>query len=489
MSRVEPHRPQFHFSAATHWINDPNGLVWFDGEYHLFFQTNPFGDQWGHMSWGHAVSTDLVNWQQLPVAIAENERVSIYSGSVVVDWHNRSGFGDGTTPPLVAIYTGCLRVPEGGQAQELAYSTDRGRSWTPYAQNPVLDLGLRDFRDPKVFWHDATARWVMVVVLPDDRSARFYASADLKAWQWLSDFTSPFDGEGIWECPDLIALPDDQGALVWLFKVDVLAGHPSGGAGARIFFGHFDGHRFVAQPESGPRWADLGADFYAALSWSNLPGAPQRQVWLAWMNNHRYAKHLPSQPWRGAMSVPRQLSLRRSGERWHLLQQPVPELLALRDQALHQEAMRLDDAEQPLLPGRPQHRTLDLTLAITACAAQECGVLLQTERGEVLRVGYDLQRGCVFVDRSQSGFCPPDDPLYRQASRASVAPPSAQQPLRLRLLLDWSSVEVFVGDGEQVITEQFYALGTGAALRLFATGGQACFAATQGWLLRSARFI
>ena len=487
MIRDEPYRPQFHFSPAKNWINDPNGLVWFEGEYHLFFQTNPHGDQWGHMSWGHAVSADLVNWQELPVAIAEDERVSIYSGSVVVDWRNSSGFGDGTAPPLVAIYTGCLRLPEGGQAQELAYSTDRGRSWVKYAHNPVLDLGLRDFRDPKVFWHEATARWVMVVVVPDHRTAQFYGSLDLRAWQWLSDFSSPFDGEGIWECPDLIPLPDGQGALVWLFKVDGLAGHPSGGSGARLFFGSFDGQRLVAEPEDAPRWADLGADFYAALSWSNLPGAPDRQIWLAWMNCHRYAKQLPSHPWRGAMSVPRQLSLKRTGGRWSLLQAPVPELQTLREQAFSHAGVDLDSGEHALTPCSPQLRSLDFTLTITACAAQSCGVLLRTECGEDLRVGYDAQRGCVFVDRSKAGFCPADDALYAQARWAPVAAPQPDRPLRLRVLLDWSSVEVFVGDGEQVLTEQFYVRGTSQSLCLFARQGHARFGTTQGWTLRSAQ--
>ncbi len=487
MNRNEAHRPQFHFSPGKNWINDPNGLIWFEGEYHLFFQTNPFGDQWGHMSWGHAVSTDLVNWQELPVAIAEDERASIYSGSVVVDWRNSSGFGDGTAPPLVAIYTGCLRVPEGGQAQELAYSTDRGRSWVKYADNPVLDLGLRDFRDPKVFWHEATARWVMVVVLPDDRKACFYASADLKCWQWLSDFSSPFPGEGIWECPDLIPLPDGEGQTVWMFKVDVLAGHPSGGSGARIFFGTFDGTRFVAQPEDAPRWADWGADFYAALSWSGLPDAPQRQVWLAWMNCHRYAKHLPSQPWRGAMSVPRQLSVRRSGTRWDLLQQPVPALHALRDRPFRWPATALESDERTLLPSNTRHRQLELTLQVLDCKAQHCGLQLRSELGEVLRMGYHPQQRGVFVDRSRSGFCPPDDAHYPQLRWAPVVPPSPDQPLRLRVLVDWSSVEVFIGDGEQVVTEQFYARGQAWSLSLYADQGLAQFGALEGWTLHSAR--
>ena len=322
-------RPRWHFSPQRHWINDPNGLVWFEGVYHLYYQYNPFGDQWGHMSWGHAESTDLIHWQERPVAIPEDERASIFSGSVVVDTHHTSGFGDGRTPVLVAIYTGCLRRPEGGQAQELAYSTDRGRTWTKYEANPVLDLGLRDFRDPKVFWHAPTSRWIMLAVVPDAHQVRFYASPDLRRWHELSRFDQPLDGQGIWECPDLIERPVVGGApgeTAWMLKVDVFEGHPSKGSGARLFFGHFDGTRFDAQPSNAPLWADWGADFYAALSWANLPPSPDRAVWIGWMNCHRYAKHLPTSPWRGSMSVPRELSLHRDAGGLHLRQMPVREL-------------------------------------------------------------------------------------------------------------------------------------------------------------------
>ncbi len=505
-NRTEAYRPQFHFSAAQNWINDPNGLVWFEGEYHLFYQYNPFGSQWGHMSWGHAVSTDLLHWQELPVAIAEDERVSIFSGSVVVDTHNSSGFaepaGPGAAPPLVAIYTGCLLRPEGGQAQELAYSHDRGRSWKKYAGNPVLDLGLRDFRDPKVFWHAPSARWVMVVVVPDDRVAKFYASTDLKSWCWLSDFSAPFAGEGIWECPDLIPLQAADGQAVWMFKVDVLGGHPSGDTGARLFFGSFDGSRFAVDAHTPPTWADWGADFYAALSWAALPGAPQRQMWLAWMSCHRYAKHLPTQPWRGAMSVPRELLVRRGSAGWQLLQHPLAALESLRLACHALGALQLADAEHRLLPAGADGRCLEVQLELQACTSGSCGLLLRAaEEGSgrasaaaagggamaATCVGYDAERGTVFVDRSHSGFNPPGDLLYAQRREAPVPAPQPGRPLRLRVLLDWSSVEVFVGDGHTVLTELIFPTEAHQSLRLFARGGQAQFLSVQVWPLASAQ--
>lgn len=486
--RDEAHRPQFHFSAHRNWINDPNGLVFFDGEYHLFFQHNPFGSQWGHMSWGHAVSTDLLHWQELPLAIAEDERVSIFSGSVVVDAGNTSGFGDGSGPPLVAVYTGCLRRPEGGQAQELAYSTDRGRSWTKYPGNPVLDLGLSDFRDPKVFWHAPTARWVMVVVVPDERRAKFYASHDLKAWQWLSDFAAPFEGDGIWECPDLIELPDPVGGTAWLFKVDVFGGHPSGGTGARLFVGAFDGTRFTPEPEDAPRWADFGADFYAALSWAHLPGAPARALWLAWMSCHRYAKHLPTSPWRGAMSVPRELALARDvAGRWQLKQRPVAVLAQLRGEAVAAGDLQLTGTTRAVaLPAGVDGRTLDITLTLQPGTAQECGLVVHADAGGTgTRIGWDAGRGEVFIDRSASGFLPPDDPLY---ARRHAGVPSERGALHLRVLLDRCSVEVFVGDGELVLTEQVFPPEAARGLQLFAAGGSARFAGLNVWPLGAARF-
>ena len=483
-TRDEAHRPHFHYTPARHWINDPNGLVWFEGEYHLFYQTNPYGNQWGHMSWGHAVGNDLVHWQELPVAIPEDEQASIYSGSVVVDTLNTSGLGEHGRPPLVALYTGCLRRPEGGQAQYLAHSTDRGRTWTKYAGNPVLDLGLRDFRDPKVFWHAPTARWVMVVVVPDDRCAKFFASADLKTWTWLSDFSAPFEGQGIWECPDLIPLPMAGEPDTWLFKVDVFGGHPSGGTGARIFCGRFDGTRFHAEPEAAPRWADLGADFYAALSWAALPNAPARQVWLAWMSCHRYAQHTPTTAWRGAMTVPRELKLRRGGALgWQLLQQPVAELQALRGPADAPADLAVNDAEVEWPGSTAAPAAYELACVLEPGDATACGLLLHRGAGVCTRVGLDVQRGTVFIDRGNSGWTPPDDPVYAQRHEAPV--PAG--PVRLRVLVDTASVEVFVGDGEITLTDAVFPPEGALGLGLYAAGGTARFGSLCRWPLARAR--
>src|SRR5688572_15851638 len=246
-------RPQFHFTPATNWMNDPNGMVFYDGEYHLFYQFNPFGDKWGHMSWGHAVSCDLVRWEHLPIALLEEDGVMIFSGSAVVDWKNTSGFGKNGKPPLIAIYTGhSTKKPL--QNQHIAYSNDPGRTWTKFSGNPVLDIGEKDFRDPKVFWHEPAQRWVMVVAWPVQRKARFYSSPDLKHRTHLSDFGPAGSTTGIWECPDLFPLRVEKNNIAnrksqirnerWALIVNVGSGAPAGGSGCQYFVGEFDGNQF-----------------------------------------------------------------------------------------------------------------------------------------------------------------------------------------------------------------------------------------------------
>jgi fructan beta-fructosidase len=263
----EPFRPQFHFSPAKNWMNDPNGLVYYKGEYHLFYQHNPFGDTWGHMSWGHAVSRDLVHWEHLPVAIPEQGNEAIFSGSAVVDRHNTSGLGTRRNPPMVAIYTSAY--PD-DQQQSLAYSTDRGRTWTKYSGNPVLDDADREFRDPKVFWYEPERKWVMVLAKAVQRKVAIYESKDLKSWRHLSDFGPANAVAGIWECPDLFQLPvdGDRRNKKWVMVVSLNPGSIAGGSGTQYFVGDFDGTRFTADnvkpytPPAGEVYEDFEAPDY-----------------------------------------------------------------------------------------------------------------------------------------------------------------------------------------------------------------------------------
>ena len=328
-SAPTPWLPALHFNAAPNWINDPNGPIFVDGKYHLFFQYNPFGDQWGHMSWGHAVSTDLTHWKQLPVALPEENGVMIFSGSTVEDRENTSGLcGDGAQKTadsvknglgcLVAIYTGSSADR---QTQNIAVSRDEGTTWKKFAGNPVIDLGLKDFRDPKVFWHAPTSSWVMVVSLAAEHKIRIYRSRDLKKWEQASEFGPAGAVSGVWECPDLFEVPvrDAKGKRLlkadgsrWVLNVNMNPGGPAGGSGDQYFVGSFDGFRFIEDhPGSGPHWADRGKDFYASTSFSNTT-PDQDRLWLGWMSNWQYAALLPSLPGRGEMSVVRSISLRQA---------------------------------------------------------------------------------------------------------------------------------------------------------------------------------
>jgi len=460
----EPWRPQFHFTPERNWMNDPNGLVFFEGEYHLFYQYNPFGDQWGHMSWGHAVSRDLVRWEHLPVALPETNSVMAFSGSAVVDHQNTSGFGSPGKPPLVAIYT-AHHTDRPLQNQFIAYSTDRGRTWTTYEGNPVLDIGAADFRDPKVFWHEPSERWIMTVAWPVERKIRFYASTNLKAWSHLSDFGPAGSTQGIWECPDLFPLRIEGGAKgdqAWVLVVNVGSGAPAGGSGCQYFVGRFDGTRFVRSTIPGSKgpspalWADFGRDFYAAVSWSDIPPRDGRRIWLGWMSNWEYAQDVPTTPWRSAMTVPRELHLRPTPVGLRLIQQPVRELESLRIRGTSRTLRRtsVSEANDWLDEARFPEGLADLTVAFQpARAAARYGLAIQTGPDEVTTLLADPETGHLQLDRRRSG----------ETNFHGKFPEVFQAPFRLdrgrwsvRVLVDASSLEVFVNGGEVALTSLIF---------------------------------
>ncbi len=449
-------RPHYHFTAQKNWINDPNGLVWFDGEYHLFYQYNPQGDQWGHMSWGHAVSTDLVHWEELAVAIPEDARHMIYSGSVVVDWANSSGLGDGVKPPLIALYTGAERGDVGIQSQCLAYSQDRGRTWIKYAGNPVLDIGLEHFRDPKVFWHEGTARWVMVVARSKENRASLYGSANLKDWTHLSDIGPGGAGGELWECPDMfpLAVENAPGETRWAFKVDIFTCADRQGSAAMIILGDFDGETFAPERDDAGairwQWADWGREFYAAISWSDIPESDGRRIWIGWMNNHMLASKTPTSPWRGAMTVPRALSLRRDGARHRLIQHPVREIGANR--------------------ARSGKRGVVLTTDTTAFELQinvetRATLVISAGTDDRIVIAIDRVAGTMSVDRSRAGLMA-DNSDYAALCTATLERLPSSLPLQM--LFDACSLELFADGGATVLTSLHFL--RGAAFQLSLSG-------------------
>lgn len=472
-------------------MNDPNGMVCFDGEYHLFYQYNPHGNQWGHMSWGHAVSRDLVQWEHLPLALAEERGVMIFSGSAVVDWKNTSGFGKNGQPPLVAIYTGHYTAKP-LQNQQLAYSNDRGRTWTKFSGNPVLDIGEKDFRDPKVFWHEPTSRWIMAVSWSVQRKVRFYSSANLKDWKHLSDFGPAGSTEGIWECPDLFPLSLENQRR-WVLLVNVGSGAPAGGSGCQYFVGDFDGKEFKVDP-SYPKatvaepalWLDRGPDCYAAVTWSDVPAKDGRRIALGWMSNWQYANDAPTSPWRSAMTVPRELRLQETAGGIRLLQRPVEEQKKLRGERLHFSGGTVDEANAWIRKNEIRSGPLELTIEYPPQADGIDGVKLfkgenQGKIEEVI-VGVDHKLGRAFLDRTKSGgvgFHPKFSGVYF-APRADP-----EKVTRLHFVLDACSVEVFVDGGEQAITALTFPSKESHGIEFFGPNPQAKISAIEAWKMSS----
>jgi len=405
---AERYRPQFHFSARKNWLNDPNGCVFANGEYHLFFQHNPTGLQWGNMTWGHAVSADLVHWRQLPNAIAPYDNGTIYSGSAVMDLHNSSGFGKEGAPPLVAAFTHA-RNPFG---QALAFSTDHGRTWSLHegGRHVVPNQGLDDGeRDPKVLWHPPSRRWVMALWVRMGL-VRFFTSRDLKQWTHASDFS----GDGFYECPDLFALPVDGNPrnVKWVLL----------DAAFDYWLGSFDGIRFV--PEAGPLRGDFGANFYAAQTWNNTG---RRVVQIGWMQKGEY----PNMPFNQQMSFPCELSLRTTREGMRVCRMPVEEIKALHVGS-DVISNRVLSAGEEVPTGR--HGDLfDITAEIDAPSDAAFGIRLH---------GLDI--ACV------------DGHIRCLGKEAPLA--VHDQKVSLRILVDRTSIELYAQGGELCMSSCFLPL-------------------------------
>ncbi len=496
-----PWQPKIHFYAPPNWINDPNGPILVNGQYQLFFQYNPFGDQWGHMSWGHASSSDLVHWKQVTVAIPEADGVMIFSGSTVEDRDNTSGLcggapGQKTPGCLVAIYTGASQNPD-KQAQNLAFSSDGGTVWTKYPSNPVLDLGLKDFRDPKVFWHAPSQSWVMVVALSDQHKVRFYRSKNLRQWEQTGEFGPAGAVGGVWECPDLMELNvrepagkrEAQGKIVdhrWVLSVNLNPGGPAGGSADQYFVGQFDGARFIEDhPGSGPHWADWGKDFYASTSVANTP-AGQDRTWIAWMGNWDYAGKLPALPGRGEMTIARALFLRQppahaslppAQEPLDLVQQPILSTPAFRpSQSLFGGApyQTIAQANDRIAEAKLAGSSYLLRVTLDPGDAAVAGVRLRRSSAdpneaaaEETVVGIDATTRRIFVDRTHSGKTD-----WSAEFPARVWAPlkhPEENSIRLEIVVDRNSIEVFAEDGETVLTNLIYPAATSTGLAFYST--------------------
>jgi fructan beta-fructosidase len=467
-------RPRLHFAVPSGWLNDPNGLVYLDGEYHLFYQHHPHSTNWGPMHWGHAVSRDLTHWEHLPIALAPDELGRIFSGSAVVDHANTAGFG---TRTLVAIFT---HDDQRRQVQSLAYSTDQGRTWSKYAANPVLAPAdaPADFRDPRVFWYDNPNGGHWVMALACDQEVWFYTSPDLKRWSKASVFGAEYGAHGgVWECPELFSLPVDGGSeWRWVLVVGVQKGAPAGGSGTQYFVGAFDGARFSSDDPPGTvRWADYGADFYAAQAWQNAPHG--RTLWLAWMSNWDYARETPASTWRGMMTVPRELTLTSDKGRVRLVQRLAPQLMADWPAPRVFSNLLIPADVRTLDTVRSETLMLEATFQLEGTTAMRFGIRVCGGSDAPVSIGYDRVREELYVEGGDA---------WRTAdsTAAQVVPMSLRDGLlQLQILVDTASVEVFADDGRVVLTNQVFPASERVGVELFAEGGLASVVELKAWAL------
>ena len=478
----EPYRPQYHFTPSKNWMNDPNGLVHYAGEYHLFYQHNPDDTVWGPMHWGHAVSRDLVNWQHLPIALYPDEHGMIFSGSAVIDWNNTAGFDK---EAMVAIFT--HHSESARQSQSLAYSTDKGRTWTKYEGNPVLEppKNIKNFRDPKVFWYgDAeNGHWVMAVT--GGNVILFFSSPDLKTWESTGGFGFGYGStQGVWETPDLFQLPVDGGSETrWVLTVGVGDGGPAGGSGTQYFVGDFDGKSFTSDnPKDTILWADFGADFYAPQSWNEKPD--DRRIWLGWMNNWRYANLIPTSTWRSAFTLPRELSLKTTPEGVRLIQKPFAGFQTLRGDRQSWKNQKISGATQYPLSG-PAFELLARFQIIPNMPADRLGFRIPTADGGFTTIGYTTKSQKLFIDRSQCGETE-FSPAFSGVQMAPLKPENGV--IDLHIFVDSSSVEVFANDGQVVLTDQIFPCAENSSLEVFSDSGEIQLDSLEIYRLRPASF-
>ena len=439
----EPYRPYYHFTPEYGWMNDPNGMVYHNGEYHLFYQYNPYGARWGNMHWGHAVSEDMMHWKHLPIALAPDPLGAIFSGSAVVDKDNTAGFGKGA---IVAFYTSAGEQ----QTQSIAYSLDNGRTFTKYEHNPVIaNPNIADFRDPKVFWYAPQRKWIMS--LATSQTITFYASKNLKEWERLSEFGQNIGAHtGVWECPDLFPL-SYEGKTKWVLFVSINPGGPNGGNATQYFIGDFDGTTFTPEALPYPLWIDYGRDNYAGVTWSNIPESDGRRLFLGWMNNWDYGNSVPTKNFRSAMTLPRELRLQHNGSHLVVASFPVKEV---GDEQDNHPIIMNKLAENPLPIGADFYNNgYVVSFTVKLNALKSFRFALQNNKGEKIVYYFDTEEKNFVVDRRKSGLT---DFSNNFADPLIVAPLIPKKSYTIHLWVDKASVEAFVNGGEVVQTNTVF---------------------------------
>lgn len=444
MANKECFRPVYHHTPVYGWMNDPNGMFYKDGVYHLYFQYNPYGSVWGNMHWGHSTSSDLMHWKFEGSAIVPDAWGAIFSGSCVVDHENTAGFGKGA---IVAFYTSAKSTPWGDvQSESMAYSLDNGKTFTKYEGNPILTSSERDFRDPKVFWYAPGKHWVMMLAV--GQHMEIYSSVNLKDWKKESEFGAMQGAHGgVWECPDLVEIPvEGTRQKKWVLICNLNPGGPFGGSAAQYFVGSFDGKTFVNESPTLTKWMDWGKDNYATVTWNNAPDG--RCVALGWMSNWQYANNVPTRQYRSANTIARDLTLYRVGEELYLKSTPSPEVKKARGEKVSKLSFNVAGEYEVASLLDDNKGAYEVELVIQNQGASKIAFCLLNEKGEKVSMHYDLARRQFVMDRSESGTVD----FSKDFPAVTVAPADTDKELTLRLFVDRSSIEAFGEDGKFVMT-------------------------------------
>ncbi len=448
-SNEQLYRPRIHFTPEANWMNDPNGMVFYKGIYHLFYQHNPGAPVWGPMHWGHAISKDLIHWEHKPIGIYPDSLGTIFSGSAVVDYNNTSGFGKIKQVPLVAIYTqhnmdGEKAGRDDYQNQSISVSLDEAKTWKTFSGNPVIRTPhLKDFRDPKVFWYAANKTWIMSLAVGPN--IEFYSSPNLKVWKKESEVGGVGMGvhDGNWECPDLLSF-DDHGKKVWVLIVNVNPGAPNKGSGTQYFVGDFDGHKFTPNTRVA-KWLDYGPDNYAGVTWSNTGS---RIILGGWMSNWLYANTVPTEKWRNGLTIPRDLSLVKVGNDFRVASKPIKELETIAYNKVNLKNIKLDNTFT--VSDSIKNATIPCRIDLSLLKAQNIELVLSNTKGEQLIIGYDPKANNYFIDRTKAGR----SEFFPGFAAVHTAPRfSTSKQLDMSLVIDVASVELFADGGLSVMTE------------------------------------
>ena len=462
------YRPNIHFAPQKNWMNDPNGMFYHKGKYHLYFQHNPNSNVWGPMHWGHATSENLIHWNEHPIALYPDKLGTIFSGSAVVDLENTSGFGSIENPPIVAIFTNHNSEEEKKgselfQNQSIAYSLDDGYSWEKYNSNPVIkNPGVKDFRDPKVIWYEKDKKWILT--LAASQVTKFYESKDLKNWNFVSSFGEGIGNHnGVWECPDLFELQvKGTSKTKWVHLVSINPGGPNGGSATQYFIGDFDGKKFTIDEKFENQmkknhnfWTDFGRDNYAGVTYFNGTNNKFMKLYQGWMSNWQYAGLVPTKTWRSAMTLPRELELNYSDQGGYRLrskiisqlEKNITKTLEVKDQLLNEKTIIAKDAMIDLSSTKIQMKLSDMEKTMYS-------FVLSNPQGDSLKFGYDHELRKFFIDRSKSGivnFSKNFAPNSSYANRSDTT-----DDLNVVIILDKTSIELFYDNGDIVMTEIFF---------------------------------